>query len=154
MDFGDATSKTKSFQECTNSRAVIEVQDHWTKMANPESLPFLSQNPDRLPLTDRHATRIWFFAEGTRIYLLILTSTCFVAASDPPFKASLTRLYKDFLCCQQDPTKCHDRIWCEIESGNATERDLSRLFRSQSIFNAGGGMLTHSARDHLTNPRY
>ncbi|KAM7210943.1 hypothetical protein V8F06_013678 [Rhypophila decipiens] len=89
---------------------------------------------------NRRATGLWHFCtEGTRTYFIILMSTCFVGASDPPFKSAFPQIYKAFLCCQQDAWKCHDKDWCETSSGNSSERQLSDIFQWQSILNAAGG---------------
>ena len=107
-----------------------------------ELQPLLPPSPNSTNVFHRRATGLLSFCtEGTCIYILILISQCFIAASDPPFKASLTRLYKDFLCCQQDPSGCQDRKWCKGEPDNSSERELSNLYRSQAIFNSVGGTL-------------
>ncbi|KAK4207061.1 hypothetical protein QBC37DRAFT_434064 [Rhypophila decipiens] len=119
---------------------------HGTPSRNPEPEPQCIATTDVVyHRFDKRATGIWSFCtEGTRIYFTILIASCLIAISDLLFKASLTALYKNILCYQQNRAKCHSSQSCNGENAKASDRELSTVFQWQSVVNAVGGFISIS----------
>ncbi|KAM7196756.1 hypothetical protein V8F20_006949 [Naviculisporaceae sp. PSN 640] len=116
-----------------------------TASQSPEPQPPSSAPTEANRRFDRRAKGVWSFCtEGTRIYFTILIASCLIAIADLLFKASLTALYKDILCCQRNKAKCHNSQLCYGENAKTSERELSEVFQLQSFVNAAGGFVSIS----------